>query len=176
MVRNFAQCLAFTLEREGGFVNNPKDPGGATNLGITRATLSRWIKRPASVEEVKALTRPVASQIFHDWYWRPIAGDALPSGIDLMVFDMGVNSGDHESAVELQEVLGIDEHDVDGDIGPYTLGFLDRRNDVEALIDELAKAQEARYRSLRGFPTFGNGWLHRLALRTQAAKALLSSQ
>src|ERR1700722_19787561 len=87
MVRDFAPALAFTLAREGGYVFNPKDPGGATNLGITRQTLSKWLACSASVAEVKALTRDLATAIYHDWYWRPITADALPCGVDLMVFD-----------------------------------------------------------------------------------------
>jgi lysozyme family protein len=168
MVRDFAPALAFTLDREGGFVNDSRDPGGATNLGITRQTLSRWLQRSASVAEVQALTMNVASAIYQAWYWKPITGDALPAGVDLMVFDMGVNSGVHESAVELQQVLGFQGDDVDGDIGPMTLGATDRAN-ARDLIDKLAAAQEARYRSLAGFADFGDGWLARLALRTTEA-------
>lgn len=175
MVRNFAPCVDFTLAREGGFVNSKKDPGGATNFGITRAVLSRWMKRPASVWDVQSLPQSTALQIYKCWYWNTVAGDSLPTGVDLMVFDMGVNSGDHEAALELQEVLGLTDYDLDGDIGPYTLGCLDRRTDVIALIDELAEAQEARYRSLQQFPDFGHGWLNRLELRHTAAKAMVGT-
>jgi lysozyme family protein len=171
MVRSFGPALAFTLAREGGFVNNANDPGGATNLGITRQTLSRWLKRSASVADVKALTTGVASSIYHDWYWCPITGDALPAGVDLMIFDMGVNAGCHEAAVELQQVLGFQGDDVDGDIGPMTLGATDRAN-AQDLIAKLSTAQEARYRSLPGFADFGDGWLARVKLRTAAALKL----
>src|SRR5581483_3918600 len=103
----FQPCLAFTIEREGGFSNASSDPGGATKFGITRATLSRWIKRPASVADVQNLTETVAGQIYHDWYWLTIDGDALPDGVSVMVFDHGVNCGEHTAAVQLQEVIGI---------------------------------------------------------------------
>ena len=60
---NFEACLKFVLQFEGGFVNNPKDPGGPTNLGVTQATLSGFLGRQATIDEVKALT-PEKSRLF----------------------------------------------------------------------------------------------------------------
>lgn len=169
MVRNFPAVLAFTLEREGGYVWNKKDPGGATNLGITIGTLSKWLNRPASVDEVKSLTKDVSTQIYKAWYWNTVCGDALSGGVDLMVFDMGVNSGAHEAAVELQNVLSVEP---DGHIGKITLSALESRS-AASVVEALAIAQKARYESLANFQTFGDGWLRRLVLRHEAAKALL---
>lgn len=85
-------CLPVTLKFEGGFSDNPKDPGGATMNGITLATFRRY--RPnATVADLKAISPEVRQVIYNDGYWRPIAGDTLPSGVDLAAFDFGVNSG-----------------------------------------------------------------------------------
>ena len=93
MKSNFDACLRFVLQYEGGFVNHPADPGGATNLGITRATLAAWRKRPVTVADVRALTRDEAAAIYRAKYWDAIGGDALPAGVDLLAFDIAVNMG-----------------------------------------------------------------------------------
>lgn len=167
MLSNRQACIGFTLAREGGFVNNPRDPGGATNMGITRETLSQWYQRPASIDEVYNMTVSVARSIYQSWYWNIVAGDALPAGVDLMVFDMGVNSGCHEAVVELQTVIGYNSTP-DGHVGPITLGLLAGLSSL-SIVKSLAEAQAARYRSLPGFSTFGEGWMNRTQLRTGAA-------
>lgn len=174
MVRNFPTCLAFTYREEGGFSNDARDPGGATNLGITRATLSRWLKRPASVADVQALTKDTATPIYHDWYWATVAGESLPNGIDLMVFDEGVNTGEHESCLLLQEAIGLTDGDLDGHIGDHTLSVLLSRDPV-AVITAIAVLQEAYYRTLKNFLVFGDEWLGRLARRVAAAKTLVAA-
>jgi len=80
---NFEKCLKFTLQFEGGFVNNPKDPGGPTNLGVTQATLSNFIGRQASIAEVKALTAATVAPIYKLKFWDHVGGDNLPEGVDL---------------------------------------------------------------------------------------------
>jgi lysozyme family protein len=164
----FPPCLEFTLKREGGYSFNPQDPGGATNMGITRATLSRWLQRNASVDEVKRLTKDVVGQIYHDWYWLTIDGDDLPEGIALLVFDHGVNCGDKESAIELQVTIGMTGFAVNGIIDDEVERILKTRS-PKYVIEALAIEQEAHYRSLVKFPVFGNGWLNRLALRKAEA-------
>src|ERR1700710_1325588 len=87
----FGTCLEIVLRFEGGFSDNPRDPGGATNLGITRETLARWRKivpwQDLTVAAVKALARPEAAEIYRALYWAPCAGDELPPGLDLALFD-----------------------------------------------------------------------------------------
>ncbi len=89
----FERALDLVLSFEGGFVHDPRDPGGATNLGVTQATLARACGRPVSIDEVRALTRAEAGAIYRRLYWTAIRGDALPAGLDLAVFDCAVNSG-----------------------------------------------------------------------------------
>src|SRR6185312_13596846 len=115
----FVTCLDAVLRQEGGFADNPLDPGGATNLGITRATLARWRrvspwwKLPAS--EVKALARPEAAAIYRALYWDRCNADRLPAGVDLAVFDFAVNSGPDRAVTMLQQEVGAVP---DGLIGP----------------------------------------------------------
>src|SRR5262245_16984588 len=99
---NFEKCLKFTLQFEGGFVNNPKDPGGPTNLGVTQATLSHFLGRQASIAEVKALTPQKVSPIYRLKFWDAVDGDELPVGVDLAVFDFGVHSGPSRGVIGLQ--------------------------------------------------------------------------
>src|SRR5437660_7856650 len=123
MADQFEVCLAFTLRAEGGYVDDPADPGGATNMGITLATFRQWSDDaelgPAQVQD---MTERTARAIYRSLYWNPLRADALPAGVDLSVFDMGVNAGIWGSARLLQRALGFTGEDGDGSIGPETLG------------------------------------------------------
>jgi lysozyme family protein len=161
---NFDACLAFTLKEEGGFVNDPDDPGGATNMGITLATLRASRSNPAlGVLAIKALTQTETSTIYRQSYWGPCS--KLPAGVDLMVFDMAVNAGPARAAKQLQAVLGVDE---DGVIGNDTLSALQRWRSSD-LVTDLANAQAAYYRGLSTFWKFGKGWLARVNRRHDTA-------
>ncbi len=174
MEDNFATCLAFTLRAEGGYTDNPDDPGGATNMGITLATYRSWSDDPAAgVPQIEDMTTRVASAIYRALYWNPLRADALPAGVDLSVFDFGVNAGIWRSARLLQRALGFTGDELDGCIGPETLAATDKA-DARALVEELFARQEHYYRSLEEFPIFGRGWLNRTQARREAALAMLS--
>jgi lysozyme family protein len=169
---SFDICLAFTLKAEGGFVDNPADPGGATNMGITLATYRQWSDDPdLGVLQVKDMTERTARAIYRSLYWNPLRADALPAGVDLSVFDMGVNAGIWRSARLLQRALGFTGEEVDGSVGPETLAAA-AKADVRSLIDDLAERQSAYYRSLGDFAIFGEGWLRRTEERRNAALAM----
>jgi len=170
-LNNFPACLAFTLAAEGGFVDNPADPGGATNMGVTLATLSAWLGRPASVAEVQALSQADAGLIYHAHYWDAVDGDNLPAGVDLMLFDFGVNAGPGTAARMLQQQLGVA---VDGHIGPQTIAAAGSGS-RPWLITSLADAQMAFYQALPQFGTFGAGWSARTAKRQNTALAMAGS-
>lgn len=157
--QRFDRCLSEVLRHEGAYVDHPADPGGATNLGITLATLRAWRKRPVSKADVRDLTRAEAAEIYRARYWDAVRGDDLPAGVDLMVFDLAVNSGVKRGGQFLQEALGVA---ADGAIGPVTLAALKAVRPVE-IIERMAARRERYYRGLRTFPTFGKGWLARLA-------------
>jgi hypothetical protein len=97
MKKNFDHCLDMLLEHEGGFVNHPKDPGGMTNLGVTRATYEQYMGRGVTEAEMRALTVADVAPIYRAEYWDKARCDDLPSGLDWAVFDWGVNSGMSQS-------------------------------------------------------------------------------
>jgi lysozyme family protein len=173
MADTFDTCLAFTLEAEGGYVDDPADPGGATNKGITLATYRQWSDDPdIGSAQIKDMTERIARAIYRSLYWNPLRADALPVGVDLSVFDMGVNAGIWGSARLLQQALGFLGDEVDGSIGPETLGAA-TKCDARTLVDDLAERQTAYYRSLADFDTFGAGWLNRTKARRAAALAMI---
>ena len=169
----FDTCLAFTLAQEGGYVDDPADPGGATNMGITLATLRHWDHSPTlGPADVQDMTRQIAASIYRALYWNALRGDALPAGIDLSTFDFGVNAGTRRGAELLQQVLGLPPDQVDGCVGPETLRAALAANASE-VIGALAEHQAAYYRGLPEFDRFGRGWLDRTERRRQAALAML---
>src|SRR4051794_6510465 len=104
---NFDACLAFVLEEEGGYSDMPGDPGGATNMGIARATLAAWRGAPVSKDDVLSLERDEAVAIYKTLYWNAVGGDDLPPGLDLALFDDAVNSGPRQASRDLQRALGV---------------------------------------------------------------------
>src|SRR5712671_4904089 len=173
MAEMFDACLAFTLREEGGYVDDPADPGGATNMGITLATYRQWSDNPQlGSAQVQDMTERAARAIYRSLYWNPLRADALPIGVDLSVFDMGVNAGIWGSARLLQRALGFTGEEVDGCVGPETLGAV-AKCDPRTLVDDLAGRQVAYYKSLSDFPTFGTAWLSRTQRRQDAALAMI---
>ena len=163
----FARCLTHVLAQEGGYADHPDDPGGATNMGITRKTLARWRavspwwKLPRSA--VADLDRGEAARIYEAGYWRRVAGPALPAGLDLALFDYAVNSGPVRAVKALQGLLGVV---ADGWIGPLTLGALQARiaaSGVAGLIIALCDGRLGFLQRLATFAVFGRGWSRRVA-------------
>lgn len=164
----FSTCLAIVLGHEGGFANDPQDPGGPTMMGITQETLAAWRGKPVTAEEVRALTRSEARAIYRTNYWNRLRCDDLPPGLDLMLFDFGVNAGVGRSARFLQGIVGAR---IDGAIGPLTLAAV-RRFPVGYVLDRFADRKEEHYRGLATFPRFGRGWLRRAADVNARAKKM----
>lgn len=154
----FDACLAEILKHEGGYVDHPADPGGATNKGITLATLSDWRGKPVSKTDVMALTTEEAGVIYRARYWNAVKGDQLPAGVDLAVFDYAVNSGPGRAAKDLQAVLGVVQ---DGIIGPQTISAVDRAPPKTTII-ALCDMRRSFLRSLSSYGTFGKGWERRV--------------
>ena len=165
----FKSCMSVVLREEGGFVDNPADPGGATNMGITLRTLSDWRHAPASVEDVRDLSVDEAERIYRANYWNAMRCDSLPAGVDLMVFDFGVNAGPEESIRSLQRAAGVP---ADGRLGPETLAAVSRMNPAD-LTSRLADERLDFYRGLSTFSTFGAGWTRRVdEVKADALKML----
>ncbi len=159
MQSNFARVLSVVLAHEGGYVDHPRDPGGATNMGITLATLARWRGKPVSKAEVKALTRAEAGDIYRARYWLPVRGDVLPTGIDLTTMDYGVNSGPARSVKALQKALGVAQ---DGLVGARTMSAAQNADRAKTIKAHCA-ARLGFVRSLAIWSTFGKGWSRRIA-------------
>jgi lysozyme family protein len=167
---NFTPSVDYSFTEEGGFVDNPNDPGGATNLGITLTTLDDWENADLPVSAIRSLQRPLAEQIYHKNYWLKMDCDKLPAGVDLMVFDSGINIGPGRAIEQLQDALVVD---VDGQIGPQTLAAATKMSAHE-LVADLALIEQSYYRSLSRFPIFGRGWLARVDRRVIAALKLVA--
>jgi lysozyme family protein len=167
---NFETALRHILEFEGGYVDHPNDPGGATNLGITRETLARYRGRPVSKAEVRGLDIDTAREIYRRFYWDALRCDEMPAGIDLALFDGGVNQGPGRAARLLQAALKVG---VDGIIGPVTLGAARSAEPSELLDEFMARRMRAYGRLTSLFRTFGLGWSRRLMAAHSAAQALI---
>jgi lysozyme family protein len=172
MADTFAACLAFTLQQEGGFSDDPNDPGGATNYGITLGTLRSYTGNPGlGVDDIRNIAMSTVQAIYQADYWNRMRCDALPAGVDLMTFDHGVNTGTGRAAMMLQAAAGLTGANVDGAIGPQTLAAIDQI-DAATMIADLAARQRAYYQSLANFPRYGAGWLARLDRRQASASAM----
>ena len=156
----FADCLARVLEHEGGFVNHPRDPGGVTNLGVTRRVWAEWTKR--KIEEIdelemRDLLPENVETLYRQRYWDVCWCAELPAGLDYVVFDSAVNSGPSRSAKLLQEALGVK---ADGHIGPGTIGAA-KASGATGIIHDAIDARLDYLRGLSTWDAFGKGWERR---------------
>jgi lysozyme family protein len=165
----FDIALPITLQFEGGYVFNPNDPGGETNLGITMATFQHTAHNLLGIDptsdNLKALTPAQAGIIYQANYWSPVQGDSLHlQELANILFDFYVNAGTHASSL-LQTVLNRMGAQpalvVDGSIGQATLNALASlpANDV---YNNYKQGRCAYYQNLGiQYPMFLNGWLKR---------------
>jgi lysozyme family protein len=157
MKENFDKSLLILLKHEGGYVNHPKDPGGETNLGVTKRVYEEW----GGNKNMKDLKEEDVAPIYKKNYWDRCKCDHLPSGLDLAVFDWAVNSGTGRAAKNLQAMIGTV---ADGGIGPNTLKTLNEyieHHGLENVIEEYKNVRQKFYESLSTFETFGKGWTRR---------------
>lgn len=157
MRENHEKCIKIILHHEGGYVDHPDDPGGETNLGVTKKVWEEW----GGTKDMKDLTVDDVIPVYKKNYWDRVKGDDLPSGMDLAVFDWAVNSGTGRAAKKLQAMIGTT---VDGGIGPNTLRILDEYIDehgMETTIKNYTDIRQSFYESLKTFETFGKGWTRR---------------
>lgn len=159
MKQNFARCLGQTLAYEGGWSDHKKDPGGATMKGVTIAVFARFKSRKVTKAELRAISDADLQAIYRAGYWDKVAGDLLPSGLDHVAFDGGVNSGPSRGAKWLQKALGVQ---ADGQVGKATLAAA-RASDPVAVIKRACAARMGFLRGLRTWGSFGTGWSRRVA-------------
>lgn len=154
----FAAVLPVTLVYEGAWSNNPQDPGGPTMRGVIQRVYDGYRDgRGAPRQSVRLISNAELVEIYRMNYWNLVRGDELPAGVDLAVFDFGVNSGPARSIMVLQRVLGLRE---DGFPGPVTLAEA-RRRDPVVLIHAFMEARRRFLRGLTTFRVFGKGWMSR---------------
>ena len=170
MLSNFPAALALVLKAEGGFVNHKFDPGGMTNLGVTRNVWKEWVKRDVDEAEMRSLTPELVTPLYKARYWDACKCDDLPRGVDYAVFDSAVNMGPGRAAKLLQAALGVT---ADGSIGRATIAAATAADPVE-LLEAFSLGKEAFYKSLPTFATFGKGWLNRVAHVQDAAEQMMS--
>jgi lysozyme family protein len=167
---NWNNAFKMMLASEGGYVNHPSDPGGMTNLGVTKRVWEEWVGRESNEKEMRSLTPEMVEPLYKRKFWDACKCDDLPSGIDYLVFDFAVNAGCGRSAKILQTAVGVTP---DGGIGPMTLAAVNAIPETE-LIEKFSQGKEDFYRSLNTFETFGKGWLNRVAAVKVKATSLLA--
>ena len=166
MSNKFSDALEVILHHEGGYVNHPKDPGGETNLGVTKRVYEDF----GGEKEMKDLTKEDVEPIYKKNYWDRVKGDDLPEGLDLCIFDFAVNAGPGRAAKFIQRLV---KTTVDGGIGPNTLKCINDHVEhygVSTTIDQYQSERQNYYESLSNFETFGRGWTRRVNEVTEEAK------
>lgn len=144
--QNYNECLNRLLKDEGGYTNHPDDKGGPTNYGITIADYRKYVKADATALDVKNMRLEEAKSIYKKRYWDAIDADNLPSGIDYLWFDYGVNSG-------VGRVRKIKPR-------------FENIKDTKAYINAVCDERLAFMKSIRGgkdWQVFGKGWSNRVA-------------
>lgn len=161
----FAKALAHVLEMEGGYSNDPYDPGGPTNRGITLDVYANFknetvddASRARLIAELKRISDTTVKTIYRQRYFDPAACPVFTAPLALMHFDAAVNHGVGAAIRMLQGVAGVT---IDGEIGPETLAAIGARS-LSDLLDDYAEARRTRYRALPHFWRFGRGWLKRV--------------
>jgi lysozyme family protein len=165
MKENFDDALKALLKHEGGFVNHPKDPGGMTNLGVTKKVWEEFVGHEVDEQTMRGLTPESVAPLYKQRYWDAVRGDDLPSGVDFVVFDCAVNSGVGRASKFLQRAVNVAD---DGKIGSGTLAAVNSK-DPKELLNSFCDQRQAFLESLPTFDTFGKGWTRRvLEVREQA--------
>lgn len=160
MKANFEACMAEVFKHEGGYVNDPHDPGGETNLGIS--------KRSYPKEDIRNMTRARAAQIYRRDFWDKLRCDELPDGLDLVAFDAAVNSGPSRGAKWLQQALGVA---ADGKVGMATIGAA-KNTYAPAAVMRAIGFRRAFLKTLPTWERYKNGWNKRLDSVEAVASAM----
>ncbi|MGD0433559.1 MAG: glycosyl hydrolase 108 family protein [Acetobacteraceae bacterium] len=174
MDSSFDVSLEFTLAEEGGFIDHPTDPRFATNFGITLARLRRFLRDPTlGRDDIRHVSCATVRAVYIADFWNRVRCDALPPGVDLMMFDQAVNAGPDRAGRALQLAVGQKRADVDGAVGPDTMSRV-ALADTLTLLDAVTAMQRTSYRQMAAFGLFGDGWLARLDRRRTKALELMA--
>ena len=175
----FERALKHVLEFEGGWTNDPQDPGGPTNKGITLEVYAenKGVKvsrrnHHALMKELREIPDGLVREIYLKRYWLRAGCEGFPSAVAFIHFDAAVNHGPTRAIKMVQQVVGVD---VDGEIGPISLAAINN-GDLRAIVNGYANLRDRFYRSLHHFPRFGRGWLRRLVAARERALALTGDE
>lgn len=163
MTDAFTTAHAVTHRWEKGYSDHPRDPGGATQDGVTQRVYDAWRRKNGyPVQPVRKSTEKERLAIYRAQYWDAVKGENLPPGIDLAVYDFAVNSGVSRAIKYLQSALGVK---LDGHIGQVTLRAAQdafERGDAAVVAKKITDGRERFLRGLDTFDVFGKGWMNRL--------------
>lgn len=165
MKENFDEALKAILHHEGGYVHHKLDPGGMTNLGVTKRVWEEWVGHEVDEKAMRALTPAIVGPMYKTKYWDKIRGDDLPAGVDYAVFDAAINSGPGRAAKWLQQTVGAVP---DGAIGAGTLAKVAAMEPAE-IVEKYQQTRLAFMQSLPTWDTFGKGWGRRVTEVKDAA-------
>ena len=178
MNSNWDNAFAAVVKSEGGFQDDPRDPGnrlvdgraGATNLGVTQRAWESYVGRQVTHDEMRALNLAMVQPFYKMKYWNAVKGDTLPRGIDYLTFDLAVNAGSARAAKTLQQALGIM---ADGIIGPHTTNAA-AFADAPALAQKFTDVKISFYKSLNS-PVYERGWVNRANEALAIANRMIAS-
>jgi len=171
MQDNFFNCFGMMEVYEGWheFSNDPRDPGGATYSGVIQRTWDAYCDHRGIARcSVRRMTDHECVDLYHEQYWKPIRGDELPHGIDLMVFDDAVNAGVARSVKTIQQIVGAD---ADGIMGVHTLAAI-KSYPQKMLIIQFHDQRLSFLRRLSTWSVFKRGWTERVNSVTRKALAM----
>jgi lysozyme family protein len=177
MIDNWKLAFEQMLKSEGGFTDDERDDGnklpdgrkGSTMLGVTQYNWEQHVGHQVTHDDMRKLTAVDVEPLYKKKYWDVVRADELPSGIDYLVFDMGVNAGPGRSIKLLQTSVGVP---ADGGFGPMTMAAVQAADPV-VLIEKFSQEKEAFYRGLEKFTVYGEGWLNRVAAVKVKAGSML---
>lgn len=148
---SFDAAFERVIGHEGGYVNDPADPGGETKWGIS--------KRSYPHLDIRSLTREDAREIYRRDFWGRLQADRLPASVAYQLFDFAVNSGIETAVRYLQRALGVAD---DGIWGPRSQAAADATSETDMLM--LLNAERLDFMTrLRNWPAHGRGWARRIA-------------
>ena len=147
---NFDQAFEKLIGHEGGYVDDRRDPGGATKYGIS--------KRSYPGEDIAGMTLERAKTLYARDYWGPAGCDGLPDAAKLQVFDMAVNSGVTAAIKAMQRAVGTA---TDGVFGPITLQAI-QSMPAPRFVARFNAQRLALMAGLATWPAYGRGWALRI--------------
>jgi len=153
----FLRCINRVLGNEGGYVNDPEDPGGETKWGIC--------KRSYPNIDIKNLTRDQAIAIYYRDFWMKIHGNEISDGCAYQLLDAAVNSGCPQAIRFMQRALGVAD---DGHFGPVSMEAMRHASEMQVVLLVIAERMEFMT-VLKNWPSAGKGWTRRMATNVRYA-------